>query len=160
MNPEIGGLRDEYKQRLDMTRRYVDAYRRYCWSVTSLQDLRLAPFHLLASAGHVHVDQDHVWHMEMLSRLCASDSHFLVATPWRKVALADPASEAETAAWWQSLTEACGEGMVVKPLHFVHRGPPRHRADSRQCRGREYLRIIYGPEYTRPNTWHDYGNAH
>jgi protein phosphatase len=80
INLEVRGLADEYKERLDLTLRYVEAYRRYCWPVKSLEDLRLAPFHLLASERHVHVDKDHVWHMEMLGRMCASDPQFF----WRR----------------------------------------------------------------------------
>jgi protein phosphatase len=150
LNPELGGLVDEYAGRLAATARYVDAYRRYCWPVGSLDDLRLAPFHLLASEGAVHVDKDHVWHMEMLSRLCRQDPQFLLATPWRKVDLSDVASETETTAWWESLTESGGEGMVVKPLRFVEKGRRDLAQPAVKCRGREYLRIIYGPEYTRP----------
>lgn len=149
MNAQLEGLLDEYKERLDLTQRYVDAYRRYCWPVDSLDDLRLAPFHLLASEGHVHVDKDHVWHLEMLGRICQVDPQFLLATPWRKVDLSDAASEADATAWWESLTESGGEGMVVKPLGFVQKGPRDLAQPAVKCRGREYLRIIYGPEYTR-----------
>lgn len=113
-------------------------------------DLRLAPFHLLASEGQVHVDKDHVWHMETLARLCACDPQFLLSTPWRRVDLADAASESEATAWWESLTEAGGEGMVVKPPSFVQKGRRDLEQPAVKCRGREYLRIIYGPEYTRP----------
>lgn len=150
MSVEVRRLAEEYKDRLDMARRYVDAYRRYCWPVTSLADFRLAPFHLLASEGQVHVDKDHVWHMEALARLCACDPQFLLPTPWRRVDLADPVSESEATAWWESLTEAGGEGMVVKPLRFVQQGRRDLAQPAVKCRGREYLRIIYGPEYTRP----------
>jgi protein phosphatase len=148
-NPAVNSLLLEYEERLDLARRYVDAYRRYCWPVKSLDDLRLAPFHLLASEGRVHVDKDHVWHMETLSRMCQSDPEFLVATPWRKVDLSDAASEAEATAWWESLTESGGEGMVVKPLSFVQKGRRDLVQPATKCRDREYLRIIYGPEYTR-----------
>jgi protein phosphatase len=117
--------------------------------VKSIDDLRLAPFHLLASEGHVHVDKDHVWHLETLGRICQSDPQFLLATPWRKVDLSDGASEAEATSWWESLTESGGEGMVVKPLSFLHRGCRDLAQPAIKCRGREYLRIIYGPEYTR-----------
>ena len=150
LNPEIAGLVTEYKQRLDMATRYVEAYRRYCWSVNSLDDLRLAPFHLLASEGCVHVDKDHLWHMETFSRMCQADPAFLIATPHRKVDLSDRASEAEATLWWEQMTEAGGEGMVVKPLSFIHRGRRDLAQPAVKCRGREYLRIIYGPEYTRP----------
>jgi protein phosphatase len=122
LNAELGGLLQEHEQRLDLNHLYVDACRRYCWLVKSLDDLRLAPFHLLASEGQVHVDKDHAWHMATLGRICQTDPQFLLATPWRKVDLADAANEAEATAWWESLTESGGEGMVVKPLSFVQRG--------------------------------------
>jgi protein phosphatase len=50
--------------------------------------------------------------------------------------------------WWLELTESGGEGMVVKPSTFVARGPRGLTQPAVKCRGREYLRIIYGPEYT------------
>ena len=40
--------------------------------------------------------------------------------------------------------------MVVKSLEFVARGPRGLVQPAVKCRGREYLRIIYGPEYTAP----------
>ena len=43
--------------------------------------------------------------------------------------------------------------MVVKPLDFVARGRRGLVQPAVKCRGREYLRIIYGPEYTRRRTW-------
>jgi hypothetical protein len=48
------------------------------------------------------------------------------------------------------LTERGGEGMVVKPLEFVVRGSRGLVQPAVKCRGPEYLRIIYGPEYTAP----------
>jgi protein phosphatase len=120
----------------------VEAYRRYCWPVASVDDLRFAPFHLLASEGKVHVDRDHVWHMQTLAGMCAHDP-VLLATPYRVV---DPADAAEAVAWWEALTAAGGEGMVVKPLSFVARGPRGLIQPALKVRGREYLRIIYGPD--------------
>jgi protein phosphatase len=38
--------------------------------------------------------------------------------------------------------------MVVKPAEVVHRGPKGLVQPGIKCRGPEYLRIIYGPEYT------------
>ena len=40
--------------------------------------------------------------------------------------------------------------MVVKPLEFVTRGSKGLVQPALKCRGREYLRIIYGPEYDDP----------
>ncbi len=47
--------------RVDDAQRFVEAYRHYCWPVRTIDDVKLAPFHLLASASPVHVDKDHVW---------------------------------------------------------------------------------------------------
>ncbi|SIO39596.1 polynucleotide 3'-phosphatase /polynucleotide 5'-hydroxyl-kinase /polynucleotide 2',3'-cyclic phosphate phosphodiesterase [Singulisphaera sp. GP187] len=128
--------------------RFVAAYRQYCWTVNSLTDLKLAPFHLLATEGHVHTDKDHPWHMKTMADLCRADPELLRATPSRVVDVTDPASQAEGIAWWEELTSRGGEGMVVKPLNFIHRGPRGLSQPAVKCRGREYLRIIYGPDYT------------
>ncbi|MCU0495096.1 MAG: polynucleotide kinase-phosphatase [Chloroflexaceae bacterium] len=138
-------------ERQAMTEAYVESYRRYCWPVHGLDDLRLAPFHLLASAGAVHVDKPHQWHMAALARLAAADPGLLVATATCTVELNDPASEAAAIAWWEELTGRGGEGMVVKPADFIARGPKGLVQPAVKCRGREYLRIIYGPEYTAPS---------
>src|SRR5262249_21955183 len=126
----------------------------YCWPVHSARDLKLAPFHLLATAGKVHVDRDHSWHMETLKRLCAAGEtcgdEVLVATPYRVVEVTDSASQEEGIRWWEELTEAGGEGMVVKPLELAANGRHGLAQPAVKCRGREYLRIIYGPEYSAP----------
>src|SRR5207248_8297888 len=123
---EVAELQAQIDGRLAMAHQYVAAYRRYCWEVASVRDLKLAPFHLLATEGKVHVDRDHAWHMETLNRLCAADPEseprLLHATPYRIVDVTDPASQEEGTRWWEALTEAGGEGMVVKPLEFIAAG--------------------------------------
>jgi protein phosphatase len=64
--------------------------------------------------------------------------------------LADDASVASGIRWWEQLTGSGGEGMVVKPLDFVARGRRGLLQRAVKCRGAEYLRIIYGPEYSAP----------
>ncbi len=147
---DAAALLDRYRQRESRVASYVDAYRRYCWPVESLADLKLAPFHLLASARGVHVDRDHVWHMETLARVCGADPEILLATPHRVVDVTDAASQDEAVAWWEDLTRRGGEGMVVKPLDFVARDGRGLVQPALKTRGREYLRIIYGPEYDLP----------
>lgn len=129
---------------------YAEAYRRYCWPVDSLADLRLAPFHLLATEGRTYFDKDHAWHMETLRAICLADEGLLRATPYRVVHLQDiPDVEAATQ-WWLDLTAAGGEGMVVKPYDFIPSGQKTLVQPALKCRGREYLRIIYGPDYLLP----------
>lgn len=144
---KLAPLAEHARRRATDVAQFVAAYRRYCWPVHSLDDLKLAPFHLLATEGHLHLDKDHAWHMENLAELCGADPALLRATSYRVVDLTDPESEAAGVAWWIELTAAGGEGMVVKPLAFVHKGPRGLAQPAVKCRGREYLRIIYGPEY-------------
>ena len=149
--PGLEPLLEKYTAREATAGLFVQAYRRYCWPVHSLADLKLAPFHLLASEGQTHTDKDHGWHMATLARLCAADpSGLLLATPNRTVDVTDPESVAEGIAWWEELTGKGGEGMVVKPWDFITRGPRGLAQPAVKCRGREYLRIIYGPDYDAP----------
>jgi len=132
-------------ERRQMVNDYVTAYRRYCWSVDSVSDLKLAPFHLLATEGRVHVDKPHDWHMHTLARLAGG---IIVATPFHVIDVTSPESEAHGITWWEKLTASGGEGMVVKPVEFIARNRRGLIQPAVKCRGREYLRIIYGPEYT------------
>lgn len=149
-NPEIAALAERFRQREEAAHLYVEAYRRYCWPVHSLADLKLAPFHLLASESGVRMSNDHVWHMETLARISAADPELLLATPFRVVDLTDKADQDKGVTWWEDMTASGGEGMVVKPLEFVAKGRKGLAQPAVKVRGREYLRIIYGPEYTLP----------
>ena len=149
-NPEVRELLERYRQRKDSADLYVEAYRRYCWTVNSLADLKLAAFHILASEGSVHSAKDHVWHMETLAGICRADPELLLETPFQALDLTQPADQQKGIAWWEELTAAGGEGMVVKPLEFVSKGRKGWVQPAVKVRGREYLRIIYGPEYTMP----------
>lgn len=135
-----------------MVAKYVHAYRRYCWPTEGLKGLKLAPFHLLASEGVVHTDKSHEWPMETLARLAAVDSELLIATPFRLVDLESQTAVQAATNWWADLTRTGGESMVVKPLDFVARNSRGLIQPALKCRGREYRRIIHGPEYDLPQT--------
>lgn len=146
-----GELLKRFQSRATMMGRYIDAYRRYCWPVHLIEELRLAPFHIMASEGTLHTDKDHTWHMLTIGRMVRSipDSS-LYSTPFQLVDLSDPESEEQATAWWEALTQGGGEGMVIKPLEFIAHEGRKLLQPAVKCRGREYLRIIYGPEYTTP----------
>lgn len=145
---EAKPLLEWYRERQQMTGKYVEAYRRYCWPVHALGDLKLAPFHVLASEGAVHADKDHLWHMKLAAQLAEAEPELILATPFKIVDLTQEASVADGSAWWKELTSTGGEGMVVKPQSFIGRNRKGLVQPAVKCRGREYLRIIYGPEYT------------
>lgn len=149
-HPELAASLDDLRRRQELVGRYSEAYRRYCWPTSGISGLKLAPFHLLASEGAVHTGKSHEWHMSTLARLASVDSQLLTATPFRIVNL-ESADEVQAAVeWWVGLTQAGGEGMVVKPFDFIARNAKGLVQPALKCRGREYLRIIYGPEYDLP----------
>lgn len=147
---DVSELQAAFAARQRRARMYVDAYRRYCWPVRSLDDYRIAPFHILASEGRVNADKDHLWHMAEIARIADDGDVTIIATPHGLVDLADEGSVAAATAWWEERTGEGGEGMVVKPRDFVVRGPRGLVQPAVKCRGSEYLRIIYGPEYDLP----------
>jgi protein phosphatase len=147
---DLGDLVPHTRERANLVQRYREAYRRYCWPVRSVDDLKLAPFHLLATEGKVHTDKNHDWHIQVLAKVCAADAKLLLATPYRVVPLDEVEAVNEAVRWWEDLTSRGGEGMVVKPLDFIVRGSRGLVQPAVKCRGPEYLRIIYGPEYTVP----------
>jgi protein phosphatase len=138
------------QERLTMAECFIEAYRRYCWPVDGLDGIALAPFQILAGEGRAYALEPHPWHMQLAGRLAGADPQLLRATATIEVVLDDPASEAAATAWWEDLTAGGGEGMVVKPRDVVARTGTRLAQPGIKCRGREYLRIIYGPEYTSP----------
>ena len=142
--PELAG---QFAGRLQAVEAYTQAYRRYCWDVTGIDDYRIAPFHIMATEGATQVSHDHVWHMDTIARYVVGDDPLIMATDYLVVDLADDASVASGVEWWQHLTDDGGEGMVVKPFDFVVKQGNRLVQPAVKCRGREYLRIIYGPEY-------------
>ncbi|MEL6184863.1 MAG: polynucleotide kinase-phosphatase [Myxococcota bacterium] len=149
--PAAASLRSRLAERRACVEAYLEAYRRYCWAVASPADLEIAPFHVLAGERGVYLGESHAWHMERLDRLCAAAPQLLRRTAQRTVDVTSPDQEEEAVRWWMELTARGGEGMVVKPLDGMVKGPKGWVQPALKCRGREYLRIIYGPEYTLPD---------
>ncbi|MFJ2740052.1 polynucleotide kinase-phosphatase [Streptomyces sp. NPDC087440] len=131
---------------------FTEAYRRYCWPTQGLDGVRLAPFQLLAVQGRSLAGVPHDRQLAWLDRLVEHDPTGLLHTTRRLVVeTGDEASVRAGIDWWLEMTGRGGEGMVVKPLDaLVRDGKGRLVQPGIKVRGREYLRIIYGPEYTRP----------
>jgi protein phosphatase len=140
---DAGALLERQRERAANADRYVQAYERYVGG-----ELRVAPFHVLAAESAAFADREHAWHLERCDALAVADPEWIVRTERRFVDVTDPAQEAEATAWWEQLTAGGGEGMVVKPASFAAMGRKGLVQPGIKCRGREYLRIIYGPEYT------------
>ncbi|MEO3775711.1 polynucleotide kinase-phosphatase [Micromonospora sp. B11E3] len=148
----VAGLRERMAGRRADVEAYSAAYRAYVGPTDGLRGVTLAPFAVLAGAGVSHADRDHAWHLDLADRLRAADPEFFTATRRRVVDLADAAAEAAATDWWLALTADGGEGMVVKPYAGLAARSPKGSLvqPGIKCRGREYLRLIYGPDYTEP----------
>lgn len=140
-----------FAEKKQAAEKFVSAYRAYCWEVTGIDDYKLAPFHILATEGAIHADKTHQWHMEQIAEICHADSTLFKLTPYKIVHLDNEAEIADAVTWWLELTGKGGEGMVVKPYQFTAYGTDGTLLQPAvKCRGKEYLRIIYGPEYCKP----------
>jgi hypothetical protein len=144
---EVSDLLSRQTSRQTNAQGYVEAYGRYCWSTEDLKGVSIAPFTVLAAEGHVHATNPRPWHEQVLDRLIAEDQELLRPTRRRTVDVTSPEEVTKAIDWWTTLTESGGEGMVVKPQDP---SGPKLVQPGIKCRGREYLRIIYGPDYTEP----------
>ncbi len=129
---------------------FTAAYRRYVWPTDGLEGIEVAPFQVLATRARTHHDQDHRWHLGVADRLVAAAPGLVRPTRRVVVDTEDATSVAAAVAWWEELTSGGGEGMVVKPLANLTRGRRGLAQPGIKVRGREYLRIVYGPDYTEP----------
>ena len=121
----------------------------YCWNAGAIDDYRIAPFHLLAAEGRVLMDQPHAWHMDTISRV-ANTEPILQNTVWRRFDVRDKTDRAAIVGWWTDHTARGSEGIVVKPNEWTMRVPKTFVQPALKVRGRDYLRIIYGPDYCEP----------
>ncbi|MEU2715899.1 polynucleotide kinase-phosphatase [Streptomyces sp. NPDC007205] len=150
---DVSGLLDRQRERAADAAAFTAAYRRYCWTTDGLDGVRLAPFQLLAVQGRSLAALPHDEQLALLDRLVEHDGTALLQTTRRLyVDTGDPESVRAGVDWWLEMTGRGGEGMVVKPVGALVRNKDgRLVQPGIKCRGREYLRIIYGPEYTRPD---------
>ncbi|WP_432177559.1 polynucleotide kinase-phosphatase [Streptomyces sp. NBC_00063] len=150
---DVGELLGRQRERAADAAAFTDAYRRYCWTTDGLEGVRLAPFQILAAQGRSLAALPHDEQLALIDRMVENDGSGLLQTTRRLfVDTADEASVSAGVDWWLEMTGRGGEGMVVKPVEALTRdGKGRLVQPGIKCRGREYLRIIYGPEYTRPD---------
>jgi protein phosphatase len=151
---DVDPLLTRTRARASNAEAFTRAYRRYCWPTDGLDGIRLAPFQLLASEGATYHGRDHVWHLATADRLVQAAPELIRTTRRLLLHTTDPDSINAGVTWWQQLTTAGGEGMVVKPYANLARGRRGLLQPGIKVRGREYLRIIYGPDYTEPANLH------
>lgn len=149
---DVGELLDRTRARSRNAELFVDSYRRYIQPIDTELGVQVAPFQVLATDAGTYETRDHLWHLGIADRLVEADPELFRRTGRFEAELSDEASRAAAASWWEDLTDAGGEGMVVKPFANLTRGRKGLVQPGLKVRGREYLRIIYGADYTEPST--------
>lgn len=139
---DVDPLAERSRRRLENAEAFRDAYAAYVRPTDGLDGVTLAPFQILASEGRaLALTESHEWHLAELAKL---EGGLITPTRHRFVGLGSQEEREAATQWWLDLTASGGEGMVVKPAHLTEgRIQP-----GIKVRGREYLRIIYGPDYT------------
>ncbi len=139
---DVADLAVRATQRLANAEAFRNAYAAYVHPTDGLDGVTLAPFQILAAEGRaLAVTEPHAWHLAELAKL---EGDLITSTRHRFVDLSSREERDAATQWWLDLTATGGEGMVVKPAHLTEgRIQP-----GIKVRGREYLRIIYGPDYT------------
>ncbi|MDR2151898.1 MAG: polynucleotide kinase-phosphatase [Helicobacteraceae bacterium] len=133
--------------------RYAKSYGGYCLETQSIDDYRLAAFCVLATENKTWSNESRLTHLETIKKYITGSDDIFIATQYTLVDTLNKRSIAEGEKWWEKLTDLGGEGIVVKPLEFIAAQNDGSRngellQSAIKCRGKEYLRIIYGPEYT------------
>ncbi|MDE7098519.1 MAG: polynucleotide kinase-phosphatase [Ruminococcus sp.] len=146
-NVNLGELLEKFNSKLSDIQNYKKAYGEYCWTVSSVDDYRIAPFHILACEDKVFSGEKHVWHMETIKKYITGIDSIFMETPYICVDTENETSVQNGIEWWLNLTGNGGEGMVVKPETFIAVQGNKLLQPAVKCRGQEYLRIIYGAEY-------------
>ncbi|MDE0124928.1 MAG: polynucleotide kinase-phosphatase [Bryobacterales bacterium] len=146
---DLDPLRESAERQLANATQMGIALEGYCWDAETIDDYRIAPFHLLAAEEQVFIDKPHTWHMDTISRI-ADTQPILQSTVWRRVNVDEEADRKAVVEWWLEHTGRGGEGIVVKPSEWTLRRPGTFVQPALKVRGREYLRIIYGPDYCEP----------
>lgn len=145
---DVSGWVQEMEAKLHSVQVFRQAFQQYCWDVSGLEGIRIAPFHILAHSGQSFFDHSHIWHMEQARQL-AGISPLFMETEYRVIRSA--ADEADVIKWWQDMTENGHEGIVIKPEIFITKNGRHMVQPAIKVRGRKYLHIIYGIDYLQPD---------
>ncbi|MCT6923782.1 polynucleotide kinase-phosphatase [Metasolibacillus sp.] len=144
---DVAEWQQQYKELLRNAVRFDAVYQNYCWSVDDLSAIQIAPFHILAHSTETCFHKPHTWHMEM-NHWLAQHSDIFITTEYQVIE--NEQDEQKAIAWWEEMTAVGHEGIVIKPLTFIPKSKDKLIQPAIKVRGREYLRIIYGMDYTDP----------
>lgn len=147
INKELENWLAEYVTLLDNAHVFKEVFQKYCWDIEDINQIQIAPFHVLAHSKETFFHKPHTWHMEM-NRQFAKMIKLFVETEF--MLIEDTSSEVEVIKWWETITRDGHEGIVIKPETFISKSKGKLVQPAIKVRGRKYLNIIYGMDYLLP----------
>ncbi|MDM5333780.1 polynucleotide kinase-phosphatase [Ureibacillus composti] len=138
---------EEYDEKLTNAYVFKEVFQKYCWEINEINQIQIAPFHILAHSNETFFHKPHTWHMEMNKEFARMETLF-VETEY--MVIDDEASEEEVIHWWETITSDGHEGIVIKPETFISTSKGKLVQPAIKVRGRKYLHIIYGMDYLDP----------
>ncbi|KAA0549557.1 polynucleotide kinase-phosphatase [Bacillus sp. BGMRC 2118] len=144
---ELEAWLKEYDKKLTNAEVFKEVFQKYCWEINEIDQIQIAPFHVLAYSNKTFFDQPHTWHMEKNKELAQMENLF-VETEY--MVIEDGESEEKVIAWWEAITHDGHEGIVIKPESFISHSKGKLVQPAIKVRGRKYLNIIYGMDYLQP----------
>lgn len=143
----LASLAEKLAGTQDCLNKYNKVWQSYCYPANTIEDIKIAPFHIMATEGIVWSKVGHLEQLETIKRFLGSLSGF-VPTRHLHLKLDEKGAYEKGIDFWLNLTSSGAEGMVVKPMNFIPMQKTSLLQPALKCRGKEYLRIIYGPDYT------------
>lgn len=143
-NEELVKWLEEYKDKLANAHVFKEVFQKYCWEINEIDEIQIAPFHLLAHSNETFFHKPHTWHMEKNKEFASMDNLFIET---EYMVIEDEASEKEVINWWNTITKDGHEGIVIKPEPFIAKSKGKLVQPAIKVRGRKYLHIIYGMDY-------------
>ena len=146
---DVSGELARFSAKADNAAAFDAMWRGYSWEAPSVEDIRIAPFHVLASEGRTHAAADHGEHMRLVGLMLGRD-RIVAETACHRVSLLSAESTEAATERWLGETSRGAEGIVVKPPAFTVTSGRDVLQPALKVRGRDYLRLIYGVDYDMP----------
>lgn len=143
-------LQDDLISKQNCLKRYNSVYTNYVWDIKDFSSIKIAPFHIFTN-NNLNFNITHKQHLELIDNIIKYDTYNIFnKTTLISVDLNDEFQVQHAIKEWETYTEKGQEGFVVKPEKFLtFDSDNRPIQPAIKVRGRDYLYLIYGTEYTR-----------
>lgn len=144
----VKALRDAAARDREAALQAQKALQSCTWPVKGIEQVKIVPIQLLASDRTTYVQQDRRWQVTELERWCQESPQFVKC---RRVFVSGHDQERAALELWDTLQQGRGAGMVARTLDAMPRQGGRLEVPVMKIRSRDFLRVVYGPQYLNPD---------